>query len=115
MVRTIVPLHQILQDRYEIQGVLHRKVPVQTLFQGSIEPFHDTGFSISAGRKMMNTFPFHQRLERLVVKLLPIIRLKIDRFSPLFQDLLKRSRHGLSRLVLHGLHPGMFGEHVYYR
>ena len=115
MVRSIVPLHQILEDEYKVQCVLHRKVSIQTLFQSPIKPFHDTGFNISTGRKKMDASWFHQSLERLVVKLLTIIYLKIDGFSPLFQDLLKRCRYGLTCLVLHVLNPGLFGEHIHHR
>ena len=60
----------------------------------------------------MTACSFHQSLERLVVEFLAVICLKIDRLSPLFQDLFKRNRHGLPCLVLHGLNPGVFGEHI---
>ena len=116
MVRTIVPLHQILQDGYKVQRVLHREVTIQTLFQGTVEPFHHTGFAITAGRKMMNVFSFHQILKRLIVKLLPVIRLKVDRFpSPCLQNLVEGFRHSFTRLVLHGLNSGVLGKNIHHR
>ena len=116
MVRPIVPFHQILQDGYKVQGVLHGKVSVQALFQGPIESFYDTGFGVTAGRKMMNAFMFHQGLKGFIVKFLPIIRLKIDRFSSStpFQDLFESIRYGLSRLVLHGLNPGLLRKNIHH-
>jgi len=88
---------------------------VQSLFQGTVEPFHHTGFRVTAGRKMMNAFLFHQLLKRLLLKFFSVICLKIDGFSTSFQDLSHRIGHRFACLGLHGLNPGMFRKHVRHR
>jgi len=64
---------------------------------------------------MMNAFLLHQRLKRLVVELLAVVRLEIDGCSTPFQDLRHGLRHRFPRLTLQGLDPGVFGKHIHHR
>ena len=115
MVRAIVAQHQIFQHRHVLQRVLDGEVAVHALFQRTIEPFDDAGFGITAGRKVINVFAFHQGLKGLVVEFLPVVRLQTTRCSSLSQDLLEGCRHGLAGLGLDRFHPRVLGQHVHHR
>ena len=112
MTRGIVPFHESRQFVEELKGVGGREIPIESFFQGAIEPFHQRRFGIPVRREMMDPVFLGPLLERAVVEFFASIRLQTVGATPLTQDLVKGLDHSHPGLGFQGLDPRVLGQRI---
>ena len=99
----IVPFHESRQFVEEFKGVGRREIPIESFFQGTIEPFHQCCFGIPVRREMVDPMFLGPLLERAVVEFFASIRLQSIGATPLAKDLVKGLDLGHPGLGFQGL------------
>ena len=108
----IVSFHESRQFLEELKGVDRREIPIESFFQGSIEPFHQSRFGIPVHREMMDPMFFGPLFERAVIEFFASIRLQSIGATPLAKGLVKGLDHGHPGLGFQRLDPRVLGQNI---
>ena len=108
----IVPFHESRQFLEELKGVGRRDIPIESFFQGSIGPFHQSCFGIPVRREMVDPVFLGPLFERAVVEFFASIRLQTVGATPLAKDLVKGLDHGHPGLGFQRLDPRVLGQSI---
>ena len=111
----IVAFHELRQLIVEPKGIGGREIPIQSFFQRSVEPFHQSRFGISVRRKMMDPVLLGPLFERSVVEFFASIRLQTVGFTPLSKDLVEGFDHRYSGFGFQRLDPHVLGQGIHHR
>ena len=108
----IVPFHESRQFVKELKGVGGREIPIESFFQGTIEPFHQSCFGIPVRREMVDPMFLGPLFQRAVVEFFASIRLQSVGTTPLAKDLVKGLDQGHPGLGFQRLDPRVLGQSI---